>query len=194
MSPVLVLVRRLAGICLAALALTAAPAGAANWSCGAKPLADGHTKAVFGHTNTRRDAEALLRRVRLAFKFTEVAQVGCADWIVYLSGLDTPKQQREFALEAVDYRFPGVSYMTSSDLTEPSPPGTVKAVFGTFRTAAAASRMLSRAAAAGFRVIGLARYGPNTFKVVVTDIPLASSQAFAREARSAGLSVAYELG
>jgi hypothetical protein len=194
MSSVLVLVRRLAGMGIAAVALTAAPAGAADWSCGAVPFTDGHTRAVFGHTNTKQDGQALLKRVRHDFKFAELAKVGCADWMVYLSGLDTTKQQREFAKEAHDARFPGVSYLTTTDLTKPSPPGTLKAVFGTYRTAAAASRMLVRAAGAGFRLIGIARYGPNTFKVVVPGIPLGASQTFVREARSVGLRVEYELG
>src|SRR3954451_4608019 len=181
MWPVLAVVRRLAGIGVVALALTAGSATAGDWGCGAPPATDGHTKAVFGHTNTKRDAQALLRRVRHDFKFAQLAQVGCADWMVYLSGLDTPRQQREFAKEASDVHFPGVSYLTSTDLTRPSAPGTVKAVFGTYRTAAAASRMLVRAAGAGFRLIGIARYGAKTFKVVVPAIPLEASQEFARE-------------
>src|SRR3954454_14680843 len=138
MWPVLAVVRRLAGIGVVALALTAASAAAGDWRCGAPPGTDGHTKAVFGHTNTKRDAQKLLRRVRHDFKFAEVAQVGCADWMVYLSGLDTPKQQRDFAREPSDVLLPGVSSLTSTDLTRPSARGTVKAVFGTYRTAAAA--------------------------------------------------------
>jgi hypothetical protein len=193
MSPVLVVVRRLAGMGIAALALAAAPAGAADWTCGATPFTDGHTKAVFGHTNTKTAGEALLKRVHHDFIYAELVKVGCADWMVYLSGLDTSKQQREFAKEAHDARFPGVSYLTTTDLTKPSAPGTLKAVFGTYRTAAAASAMLVKAAGAGFRLIGIARYGLHTFKVVVPGIPLEESQAFAQEARNVGMSVVYEL-
>jgi hypothetical protein len=183
-----------AAIASAAIALTTGTTQPANWSCGAHPDADGHVKAVFGHTNTRAEAFAVARRVRVAFKFAAVEQAGCADWMVVVPGLDTPRQQREFSKEASDSGFPGVSFRTTTNLTLPSAPGTLKAVFGTFGTAAAASRMLQRAARAGFRLIGIGRYGLHTFKVIVGDIPLAKSQEFAHEVQSAGLSVVYELG
>jgi hypothetical protein len=192
---VLALVRGLVAVAAAvAVASLTGAAEAADWSCGAQPDTSGATKAVFGHTATKAGASALARRVRRGFKFVEVEHVGCGVWQVAVAGLNTPRQQREFAEEAEQVGFPGVTFQGSADVTMPSAPGTVKAVFGTYNELAPADRMLRRVARFGFRLAAIGRYGVRSFKVLLVGVPLSATQEFAKQARSAGLPLTYEVG
>jgi hypothetical protein len=188
-------VRPLVVSAVIAVALAAAGAGAAAVPrCGAPPDTVTAVEAVFGHFGTRAQAEAYARKVRGAsFRFVEVQQEGCGDWQVFVAGLNTPRQQREFAAEAAETGFPGISFETTADPAAPAAQGTVKAVFGAFTTIGAAERARGRAASAGFRQVDIARMGLRSFKVVVLGIPVKQTRAFAAQARAAGLSITFDL-
>jgi hypothetical protein len=188
-------VRPLVVSAVIAVALAAAGAGAAAVPrCGAPPDTVEAVEAVFGHFATRAQALAYARKVRAAsFRFVEVRQDGCGDWQVFVAGLNTPRQQREFSAEATQSGFPGVSFEPAVDPAAPAAPGTLKAVFGEFTTIAAAERTRGRVAGAGFRQVDIARMGLRSFKVVVLGIPVKQTRAFAAQARAAGLPVTFDL-
>jgi hypothetical protein len=181
-------VRRL----LLVLAMALAAPGVADAAC-APPDTGGHVEAVFAYRATERQARAAARDVaRRGFRFVEVEHVDCGLWQVMLEGLDTPRQQREFAREATDAGYPGLSYdAVHGSLPRPQP-GTVRAVFGRFRTVAAADARLRRVAGAGFRFVNVFRRG-DEFVVEVVGVPLAKTQEFARQARSVRLAVSFDL-
>lgn len=191
---VLVLIRGVVLLVACAIALSSGAATAADWSCGARPDPSGATKAVFGHAASKAAAAAIARRVRRAFKFVEVERIGCGFWQVYVRGLNTPRQQREFAREAEQVGFSGVSFQGNADVTQAAAPGTVKAVFGTYSAVAPADRMLRRVAGFGFRLAAIGRYGLHSFKVVLVGVPLSATQEFAQQAHSAGLPLTYDVG
>jgi hypothetical protein len=182
----------IAGAVLAA-ALVAGVSGAASRAGAGCRTVDKspHWEAVFGHfTNPTSAATFRARLARTGFKGLQIEDDGCGDFELEVAGLDQPGTRNAFVKEVV-----GAHYQVSFEAPGPEPhaPGTLEAVFGNFKTIDAASEMQLRAAGRGFRYSDIEYDGPNDWEVVVYGIPTAKAAEFAKEARSAGFKITYEV-
>jgi cell division septation protein DedD len=178
-------------VLIATTAATAAPHASAKCRHG-NP--DTRWKAVFGHFSQPARAAALTAELKKkGFTLAHVQNNGCGDYAVVVQGVDTQQTRDGFTAEAASAGYPGVSYQTVSTDTIPLPKGTWRAIFGTFATVDAANELERKAAERGFRMIDIEYAQPRRWRVAVAGVPAAKSQEFAREARSAGFTVTYDI-
>lgn len=166
-------------------AVTAAPctiaATSANW------------RAVLGHESTAARARARAKGyVEIGYKGTKVENRGCGDYAIVI---ESPAFSRfsvrhAFALEYLDAKL-YVSF--SRPATVATKPGDVNVVFGHRPTLATAVKLLTAAAARGWRETDIVYVGPRNWTVVWPGVPGASAEKVVQDTMKAGFEVELEL-
>ena len=147
--------------------------------------------ANFGHSRTKAGAERIAARASVVgFKNLRVERRSCRNYAVVLTGLKNQRQGRQLQREAarVDIR------VTLECRTHPVQGG-LAAVFGHRRTKRSALRLRRISERYGFKGLQVQQDKCNDWEVDLYGLKTAAERrAFAREARSVGLRVAFEPG
>lgn len=174
-----------AALATGAGAVTAAPCTiaptSANW------------RAVLGHEPTAARARAKAKGyVAIGYKGAKVENRGCGDYAVVIESPTFSRFSVRHAF-ALEYAVAKLYVSFSPPAKVATKPGDVNVVFGHLPTLAAAVKLLTAAAARGWRETDIVYAGPRNWTVVWPGVPGASSEKVVQDTMKAGFEVELEL-
>jgi hypothetical protein len=147
--------------------------------------------ANFGHSRTKAGAQRKMARAsHVGFKNLQIERRSCHNYAVVLAGLKNQRQGRALQREAAT-----VDIHVTLECRSHPVQGGLAAVFGHRRAKHSALRLRRTAERYGFKGLQVQQDKCNDWEVDLYGLKTAAERrAFAREARSVGLRVAYEPG